>query len=119
MPADFLIRPTKAKDLPAIAAIYAEAVLTGTASYELDPPGEAEMTRRWSELVAKGFPHIVAAENGGVLGYAYAGPYRPRPAYRFSVEDSIYIASRAQGRGIGRRFSASSSESARRAGFAR
>jgi phosphinothricin acetyltransferase len=102
MPADFLIRPTEAKDLAAIAAIYAEAVLTGTASYELDPPGEAEMIRRWSELVARGFPHIVAVEEGGVLGYAYAGPYRPRPAYRFSVEDSIYIAPAAQGRGVGR-----------------
>ena len=102
MPADFLIRPTEENDLPAIAAIYADAVLSGTASYELEPPSEVEMTRRWRELVSKGFPHVVAIGDSGVLGYAYAGPYRPRPAYRFSVEDSIYIAPAARGRGLGR-----------------
>lgn len=102
MAADFLLRPTEEGDIPAIAAIYADAVVTGTASYELEPPGLEEMVRRWRELVSKGFPHIVAARESAVLGYAYAGPYRPRPAYRFSVEDSIYIAPAAQRMGIGR-----------------
>ncbi len=102
MPADFALRPTEAGDLPAITQIYAEAVLHGTASYEIEPPDEAEMTRRWRDLAARGFPHIVAVHGPAVLGYAYAGPYRPRPAYRFSVEDSIYIGPAARGRGIGR-----------------
>lgn len=102
MRADFKLRPTEETDLPAISAIYAEAVLNGTASYELEPPGEAEMTRRWRDLVSKGFPHFVAVGGGAVLGYAYAGPYRPRPAYRFSVEDSIYISPAAQRMGVGK-----------------
>jgi L-amino acid N-acyltransferase YncA len=102
MPAEFLLRPTEERDLPAIAAIYAEAVLTGTASYEIEPPSLEEMTRRWRELAAKGYPHLVAVRGEEVLGYAYTGPYRPRPAYRYSVEDSIYLAPRAQGAGIGR-----------------
>lgn len=102
MPHDFLIRPTEARDLATIAEIYGEAVRTGTASYELEPPGAAEMTRRWRDLIGKNYPHIAATRDGVLLGYAYAGPYRPRPAYRFSVEDSIYIAPHAQGAGVGR-----------------
>jgi L-amino acid N-acyltransferase YncA len=98
---DFLIRPTAEHDLPAIAEIYGESVRTGTASFELEPPDVAEMTRRWRELTAKTFPHIVATRDDALLGYAYAGPYRARPAYRFSVEDSIYIAPQAQGAGVG------------------
>jgi L-amino acid N-acyltransferase YncA len=97
-----LIRPTEEDDLPAIAVIYDEAVRTGTASYELDPPGVAEMTRRFRELISKGFPYLSALRDGDLVGYAYAGPYRPRPAYRFSVEDSIYIAPNAQAAGVGR-----------------
>ena len=100
--ADFLIRPTEASDLPAITAIYREAVVTGTASYELEAPSQAEMTRRWQELAGRGFPHLVAFDQEAVLGYAYAGPYRPRPAYRYSVEDSVYISPAAQRHGIGR-----------------
>lgn len=99
---DFLIRPTEERDLPAISEIYGESVRTGTASFELEPPDLAEMTRRWRELAAKTCPHIVATRDGALLGYAYAGPYRARPAYRFSVEDSIYIAPHAQGAGVGR-----------------
>ena len=102
MPADFLLRPTEAGDIAAITAIYAEAVRHGTASYELEPPDHAEMTRRWRDLAAKDYPHLVAVGGGGVVGYAYAGPYRPRPAYRYSVEDNIYVAPAAQGRGVGR-----------------
>lgn len=90
-----------AADLPAITAIYAHAVIHGTASYEYDPPSLSEMTARFDALQAGGFPYLVA-EVGGVLGYAYAGPFRTRPAYRFMVEDSIYIAPDAQERGIGR-----------------
>lgn len=97
-----LIRETAAADIPAIAAIYSDAVLHGTASYELDPPDEAEMIRRWTDLTGRGFPYLVAEREGTILGYAYAGPYRPRPAYRYMVEDSIYVRPEAQGAGIGR-----------------
>ncbi len=100
---DFLLRATVEADIPAVTATYAEAVLNGTASFEIEPPGETEMARRWRELTGNGFPHLVAEDRvGAVAGYAYAGPYRPRPAYRFSVEDSIYIAPHARGMGLGR-----------------
>ena len=102
MPAELLLRPTQETDVPAITGVYAEAVLTGTASYELDPPGEAEMTRRWRELTAGGYPHLAAIRGGELAGFAYAGPYRPRPAYRYLVENSIYVAPERQGGGVGR-----------------
>jgi phosphinothricin acetyltransferase len=89
-------------DLDRITAIYADAVVNGAASYELEPPGLAEMQARYQTLSAGGFPYLVARDAAGtVLGYAYAGPFRPRPAYRFIVEDSVYIAPEARGRGIG------------------
>jgi phosphinothricin acetyltransferase len=96
------IRPAERRDIAAITPIYAHAVLHGTASFELEPPDEAEMRRRFDALHIDGFPYLVAEEDGAVLGYAYAGPYRARPAYRFTVEDSIYLSQQAQGRGIGR-----------------
>lgn len=101
------VRPAQRRDLPAITNIYAHAVIHGTASYEYDPPSLAEMTSRYEMLTSAGFPYLVAAfeEEGGegrLLGYAYAGPFRTRPAYRFTVEDSIYVAPDAQGQGIGR-----------------
>ncbi|NIX75346.1 GNAT family N-acetyltransferase [Microvirga terricola] len=99
---DVLIRPSRDSDIPAIAAIYAHAVTHGTASFELDPPSEAEMVRRRAALLEGGYPYLVAEEAGTVLGYAYAGSYRSRPAYRSTVEDSIYIAPTAQRRGLGR-----------------
>ncbi len=74
----------------------------GTASFELDPPDEAEMARRQRALAEGGFPYLVAELDGGIAGYAYAGPYRARPAYRFSVEDSVYVAAEAHRRGVGR-----------------
>jgi L-amino acid N-acyltransferase YncA len=95
------IRPTTPADVPAITAIYAHAVRTGTATFELEPPDEAEMMRRFEKLRGGGFPYIVAMVDGQVSGYAYAGPFRERPAYRFTVEDSIYIAPEMQKRGIG------------------
>jgi L-amino acid N-acyltransferase YncA len=89
-------------DIPAIAAIYGASVLHGTASFELDPPDEAEMLRRYQAIVGAGYPYFVAEVAGRVAGYAYANAYRTRPAYRFTVEDSIYIAPDAQGKGLGR-----------------
>src|SRR6266516_2366869 len=99
---DFSIRAATPADIPAITRIYAHAVQHGTASFELEPPDEAEMTRRQNALLDGGFPYLVAERDGAVLGYAYAGPYRARPAYRFSVENSIYVAASAHRRGVGR-----------------
>jgi phosphinothricin acetyltransferase len=96
------IRPAAPADIPAITRIYAHAVRHGTASFEFEPPDEAEMTRRMRALLDGGYPYLVAEDRGAVLGYAYAGPYRTRPAYRYTVENSIYIAPEAQRRGIGR-----------------
>lgn len=96
------IRPATPSDIAAIARIYAHAVRHGTASFELDPPDEAEIARRYSALHDAGFPYLVAEIDGTVAGYAYAGPYRARPAYRFTIEDSLYIDPNMQRRGIGR-----------------
>lgn len=101
--ADPTLRDATDADLPAIAAIYAHHVLHGAASFEEVPPTQAEMARRFAELKAKAMPYICIAEAGRIVGYAYAGPYRPRIAYRFTVEDSIYLAPDAAGRGFGRR----------------
>jgi phosphinothricin acetyltransferase len=98
---DFSIRPADPADLPAITAIYGEAVRTGTASFEIDPPDEAEMARRFMTLAEGGYPYFVAEAGSRVAGYAYAGPYRPRPGYRHTVEDSVYLAPEAWGHGIG------------------
>src|SRR5437764_15094680 len=93
------IRPATPADISAITRIYAHAVRHGTASFELEPPDEAEMTRRQRALVDGGYPYLVAEADGVVAGYAYAGPYRTRPAYRFSVENSVYVAPQMQRRG--------------------
>jgi L-amino acid N-acyltransferase YncA len=95
------IRPATEGDLPSITSIYEHAVLHGTATFELIPPDLAEMTRRYRALMDGGFPYLVAAVEGEVIGYAYAGPYRPRPAYRFTVENSIYLKPAIHRRGIG------------------
>ncbi len=97
-----LIRPVAASDIPAITRIYGHSVRHGTASFELEPPDEAEMARRQRALSEGSFPYLVAELEGGVVGYAYAGPYRTRPAYRFTVEDSIYVDPATQRRGVGR-----------------
>jgi L-amino acid N-acyltransferase YncA len=98
---DPIIRPTVTADIAAITAIYAEAVWTGTATFELTPPDLAEMTRRFTSLTDGGFPFLTAQIGDRIAGYAYAGPYRPRPAYRFTVENSIYLDPAAHRRGIG------------------
>ena len=98
-----IIRPARAEDAPALAAVYAPHVLHGTASFEEVPPDAAEMMRRLAETQAQGLPWLVAEAQSCVLGYAYAGLFRPRPAYRVSVEDSIYLAPEACGRGLGRK----------------
>jgi phosphinothricin acetyltransferase len=95
------IRPAAAADLPAITGIYDHAVRFGTATFELIPPDLAEMTRRFTVLIDGGFPYLVAAHDGRVVGYAYAGAYRPRPAYRFTVENSVYLEPAIHRRGIG------------------
>ena len=95
------IRPATEADLPAITAIYDHAVRHGTATFELIPPDLPEMTRRYKVLTEGGFPYFVALLEGRVVGYAYAGSYRPRPAYRFTVENSVYLEPAIHRRGIG------------------
>ncbi len=100
MPA-FTIRPATPADIPAITDIYAIEVREKTATFELTPPDNAEMTRRFSDIAGKGFPYLVAEQGGVIAGYAYSAPYRTRPAYRFTVENSIYLARAYQRQGIG------------------
>lgn len=97
-----ILRPSTPADLPAITAIYAEAVLHGTGTFELDPPDQAEMARRRDDVLSKGLPWLVAKRGQQVLGYAYANTFRPRKAYRFCLEDSIYLHPDARGQGLGR-----------------
>ncbi len=96
------IRPAQPRDLAAITRIYDYAVRHGTASFEIEPPDEREMARRYEALRTGGYPYLVAELDGEILGFAYAGPYRARAAYRWSVEDTIYVAPSSQRRGIGR-----------------
>ena len=98
---DRVVRAATQADLDAIAAIYAHHVRTGTASFEIEPPDAAEMARRRAEVVDRGLPYLVAAAGAEVVGYAYAAPYRPRPAYRFTVEDSVYVSADCARQGIG------------------
>ena len=95
------IRPAVEADLSSITGIYEHAVRYGTATFELIPPDLAEMTRRYRALADGGFPYFVATQGHDVVGYAYAGAYRPRPAYRFTVENSIYLRPDVHRRGIG------------------
>lgn len=111
------IRPSKSEDLPAITEIYGHAVRTGTASYELEPPSLEDMGARHEALVSHFYPYLVAEDSGRILGYAYAGPFRTRRAYRFMVEDSIYMAPDAQGRGVGKRLLQALIEECERLGF--
>jgi L-amino acid N-acyltransferase YncA len=102
-----IIRPSRDEDVAAIAAIYGYHVLHGVASFEETPPAVEEVARRRAEIVARGLPYLVAERDDGtaggrVVGYCYASLFRPRSAYRFTVEDSIYIDAAEVGRGIGR-----------------
>jgi phosphinothricin acetyltransferase len=101
-PASIAVRDARRTDLPAITGIYRPAVLTGTASFEFEAPDVEEMTRRYLAITASGFPYLVAEADGAVQGYAYVSSYRTRPAYRFSVENSVYVAPRTQRGGVGR-----------------
>ncbi len=99
---DITVRPATEADMVRISAIYGHSVATETASFELEPPDRRELERRWRALTDAGYPYIVAVDEGDVVGYAYVGPYRPRPAYRNTVENTVYVAREAQRRGIGR-----------------
>ncbi len=112
-----MIRPSRDEDIAAITAIYAHHVLNGTGTFEVDPPSVADMTSRRADVLAKGLPFIVAEEAGQVIGYAYCTWFKPRPAYRFSAEDSIYLAPGVHGKGIGRALLAELAAQAERVGI--
>ncbi|HEX4710406.1 N-acetyltransferase family protein [Phenylobacterium sp.] len=97
-----IIRPATAEDAEALAAIYGDAVLHGFGTFEEDPPSAADMEARRRAIAERGLPYLVAEDGGRVLGFAYAGPFRPRAAYRYTLEDSVYVAPDAAGRGVGR-----------------
>lgn len=97
-----LLRDCRADDLNAVLEIYAREVREGTASFELEPPDLVELTARWQAIRRARLPYLVAEQGGRILGYAYAGAYRARPGYRYTVEDSVYVAPFAHRQGIGR-----------------
>lgn len=103
MPQAVETRPATEDDIGPICEIYAQEVTQGTASFELEPPDLKEMRRRFHRLLEKGYPYLAATLSGRVAGYAYAGPYRARPAYRYTVEDSVYVAPWARRRGVAAR----------------
>jgi phosphinothricin acetyltransferase len=111
-----LIRPSRDEDVAAITAIYAHHVLTGTGTFEIDPPTEADMANRRADVLAKGLPYLVVEDAGRVIGFAYCNWFKPRPAYRFSAEDSIYMASDAHRKGLGKALLAELCTRAERAG---
>src|SRR5690349_17976973 len=112
-----LIRPSTEADLPAITAIYGHHVLHGTGTFETTPPTQQDMAGRRADVLGKGLPWLVAEEGGRVLGYAYCQWFKPRPAYRFSAEDSIYLHPDASGQGLGRRLLAELADQAQAAGI--
>lgn len=110
------IRPSRDEDVAAIAAIYAHHVLHGTGTFETDPPSPADMASRRADVLSKQLPYLVAERDGVVLGFAYCNWFKPRPAYRFSAEDSIYLAEAARGQGVGSQLLAALSQAAEAAG---
>jgi L-amino acid N-acyltransferase YncA len=112
-----LIRPSRDEDIASITAIYAHHVQNGTGTFEIDPPSVEDMTGRRADVLSKGLPYIVAEEAGRVIGYAYCTWFKPRPAYRFSAEDSIYLAPGVHGKGIGRALLAELAAQAERVGI--
>lgn len=111
-----VVRDAVDADIPAITAIYRHHVLHGVASFEIDPPDETEMARRHAGVIAAGLPYLVAEHDGRVIGYAYASPYRARPAYRNSVENSVYVDAEHHGLGAGKALMAELIERCRAAG---
>ena len=97
-----LIRPSLSQDVPSITAIYAHHVLHGTGTFEITPPTFEDMLARREDVLSKGLPYLVALEGEKVVGFAYCNWFKPRPAYRFSAEDSIYLAPESNGQGLGR-----------------
>lgn len=110
------IRDSLDVDVPQITAIYAHHVLHGTGTFEIDPPSETDMASRRHDVLARGLPYIVAEQDGRILGFAYCNWFKPRPAYRFSAEDSIYVSDDARGQGIGRLLLQALAERAKAAG---
>ncbi len=96
------IRPSLDTDIPAVTAIYAHNVLHGTGTFEIEPPSEQDMTSRRADVLSKGLPYLVLEDASGVVGFAYCNWFKPRPAYRFSAEDSIYLAPNTHGKGLGK-----------------
>lgn len=96
------IRPSRDEDIPAITAIYGHHVLHGTGTFETEPPSVADMRMRRADVLSKGLPYLVAEQDGKIAGFAYGNWFKPRPAYRYSVEDSIYLAPDLHGQGLGR-----------------
>ena len=102
MNSELVVRRCTELDMPEVREIYALEVREGTASFELEPPSVADMVARFAAIDAAGLPYLVVEQDGRIAGYAYAGPYRPRPAYRHTVEDSVYVARWARRQGVGR-----------------
>ena len=96
------MRPATPQDIAAIHAIYSHHVLKGLATFEEEPPAPEELRRRYDEVIGRGLPYLVADFGGSVAGYGYCALYRTRSAYRYALEDSIYVRADAQGRGVGR-----------------
>ena len=111
-----ILRPSQEPDLPAIAAIYGHHVLHGSGTFETEPPSLADMTARRTEVLARQLPFLVAEDSGRILGFAYCNWFKPRPAYRFSAEDSIYLAPDVHRRGLGRALLAELAAQAQAAG---
>ncbi|MDB5942114.1 MAG: putative N-acetyltransferase, family [Ramlibacter sp.] len=111
------IRASRDQDMPAITAIYAHHVLNGTGTFETTPPTEADMAARRADVLSKDLPYLVAEEDGRILGFAYCTWFKPRPAYRYSAEDSIYMADGARGRGAGKQLLAALAQEAEAAGI--
>ena len=110
------IRPCTEADIAAVTAIYAHHVLHGTGTFETEPPSPSDMAARRADVLSRNLPYLVAEEDGKVLGFAYCNWFKPRPAYRFSAEDSIYMAESARGKGLGAKLLAALSQAAEAAG---
>jgi len=114
---DIVIRSATDEDISQVREIYCEAVINGTASFELTPPSLEEMRRRFRALEDKSYPYFVAVKGTSVAGYAYAGPYRARPAYHWSLENSVYVNREFQGKGIGSKLLRKLVDAATQGGF--